>query len=287
MKRVAAIQVSDGSGSSPASTPSVDASGDARAAEGAEAVPSEPSTSKAPATAAGPTEMPTYTPTSCLFCPRSFSSLEVNLKHMSANHAFYIPDAVYCVDVPGLLQHIGEDVLLGNICLWCSHGFGGLVTGSESDRELVKRARRGAEAVRKHMVDKGHCRIPWDTENQRLAYSDYYDFTSSYPAGQGDEEEEEEEDGMDVDAQDWEDEDGSDVDSDDEVVMDYSAIKKKKKTRRPEEEELDYRLAVGEADYELVLPSGTRIGHRALKGVYKQNVMRELTRSLAIYVGPC
>jgi pre-60S factor REI1 len=206
---------------------------------------------------------------------------------MSANHAFYIPDAVYCVDVPGLLQHIGEDVLLGNICLWCSHGFGGLVTGSESDRELVKRARRGAEAVRKHMVDKGHCRIPWDTENQRLAYSDYYDFTSSYPAGEGDDDDEEERDGMDVDAQDWEDEDGSDVDSDDEVVMDYSAIKKKKKTRRPEEEELDYRLAVGEADYELVLPSGTRIGHRALKGVYKQNVMRELTRSLAIYVGPC
>lgn len=225
--------------------------------------------------------MPSYTPTSCLFCPRSFSSIEINLKHMSRNHAFYVPDAAYCVNIPGLLQQLGEDVVLGNICVFCGHGFGGSVTGSESDAELVKRARRGAEAVRKHMVDKGHCRIPWDTEQQRLLYSDHYDYSSTYPDALNEFGEKEVDS---ADEEEWSDaDDAEDIDEDDNVVMDYSAIKGRKKTKTLQEAERDARIVMGEADYELVLPSGTRIGHRALKGVYKQNVMRE-SISGAVYV---
>jgi len=135
-------------------------------------------------------------------------------------------------------------------------------------------------AVRKHMVDKIHCRIPWDTEEQRLEVSDYYDYRSSYPNGGAGEEseessEEDEDEAMVEDGADWED-DGSDVDENDEVVMDYSAVRRRKRTKKTTkamDEDMESRLAYGENDYELVLPSGARIGHRALKSVYKQNMM--------------
>jgi pre-60S factor REI1 len=225
-----------------------------------------PSTSKTPAS------MPELDSTSCLFCPRKFNSLEVNLKHMSHDHAFYIPDAQYCIDVPGLLQQLGEDIAHGNICIWCGHGFGGHITGEETDADLVKRAQRGFHAVRKHMVDKSHCRIPWDTDDQRLEYSDHYDFTSTWAKYDSDGNKLDMEIERDDNAE-WQDEDGSDIDESDDVVMDYSAIRKK--TRTHDDDVLEGRLQAGEGDYELVLPSGARIGHRALKGIYKANMMRE------------
>ena len=218
--------------------------------------------------ASSPISIPTIAVDSCLFCPRVFNSLETTLNHMSRNHAFYIPDVSYCTDIPGLLTYLAQDISLGNICILCGHGFGGLVTGSETDSELVKRSKKGTEAVRKHMIDKGHCRIPWDTDDQRLELSDYYDYSSSYPDANGSKDE-----GTEMETEEWEDEDGSDVDETDEVVMDYSAVRRS--TRKPMEEDLGYRLQAGDIEYELVLPNGQRIGHRALKGVYKQNVMRE------------
>lgn len=215
--------------------------------------------------------MPKLNANSCLFCTRTFATMEVNLKHMANNHAFHIPDLQYCRDLPGLLSQLGEEIAMGNICIQCGHGFGGFVTGQESDAELVKRANRGLQAVRAHMIDKSHCRIPWDTDDQRLVYSDHYDFTSTWEGvdgGSGD---------MDVDGavnnDGWEDEDGSDIDENDEVIVDDSAVRRK--TRSKEEDLLENRIRSGESDFELILPSGARIGHRALKGVYKANIMRK------------
>ena len=208
----------------------------------------------------------------CLFCPRTFTTLETTLKHMSHNHAFYVPDLSYCIDVPGLLSQLAQDISLGNICIFCGHGFGGLVMGSETDIELVKRARRGLDAVRKHMIDKGHCRIPWDTDDQRLELSDFYDFTSSYPDAE-----------YEGDGEAWEDEDDSDISESDAVFMDDTAARPKLRT--PMDDDLEYRLQIGETDYELVLPNGHRVGHRALKSVYKQNVMRKSLCLLSCFSG--
>lgn len=279
-KKTANVTIDDSDEGGPSSRTQQEHSG--TSSDGDASMPSAADDAAASSATSSTPVMAVLTEKSCLFCPRSFASLEVNLKHMAHNHSFYIPDEQYCVDVPGLLAHLAQDISLGNICIFCGHGFGGSVTGSETDAELVKRARRGMEAVRKHMVDKVHCRIPWDTEDQRLELSDYYDYRSSYPEGAGGddsdlESEEDEDEAMDEDGE-WEDEEGGEIDENDEVVMDYSAVRRRKKSKRTVkamDDDLEARLAYGESDYELVLPSGNRIGHRALKSVYRQNVMRE------------
>ena len=105
-------------------------------------------------------------PNQCLFCPESSASLEENLTHMSSVHSFFVPDAEYLVDLTGLITYLGEKIAVGNVCIYCN-GKG---------REF-----RTLDAVRKHMVDKGHCKISYDSEPDRMELSDFYDFSSSYP----------------------------------------------------------------------------------------------------------
>ncbi|KAJ7072486.1 C2H2 type zinc-finger-domain-containing protein [Mycena amicta] len=154
-------------------------------------------------------------PNSCLFCSQEAPTLDENLEHMSAVHSFFVPDAEYLVDIKGLISYLGEKIAVGNVCIFCNG------KGKEF---------RTLEATRKHMLDKSHCKIAYDTEDDRLEISDYYDFTSSYLTEGKNEE--------------WE-----DVVEDDE-----------------EEEDLpDSGITYGETEMHLVLPSGVRIGHRKLR----------------------
>lgn len=105
-------------------------------------------------------------PSDCLFCTQRSNSIEDNLRHMHKSHSFFIPDTEFLQDLPGLLTYLGEKLAVGNTCLYCPNGgkeFGSL------------------EAVRAHMRDRAHCKIAYETENDRLEVSDFYDFTSSYP----------------------------------------------------------------------------------------------------------
>jgi pre-60S factor REI1 len=103
--------------------------------------------------------------TSCFFCKHHSESIEDNCKHMSEGHSFFIPDLEYVSDLEGLLAYIGERIGQGHICLWCGH---------------LGRQFPSTEAVQKHMVDKGHCKMYHEGE-VLLEYSDYYDYSSSYP----------------------------------------------------------------------------------------------------------
>ncbi|KAF9529314.1 C2H2 type zinc-finger-domain-containing protein [Crepidotus variabilis] len=191
-------------------------------------------------------------PTHCLFCSNQSSSLEENLTHMSTAHSFFIPDAEYLIDIPGLITYLGEKIAVGNVCIFCN----------EKGREF-----RTMDAVRKHMLDKSHCKIGYDSQKDRLEVSDYYDFTSSYPDGapsfkpsrvSADEESDQE----------WEDADDVDNDEVDEVVEDSGS---EESTESDSEEDLpDNELTYGDTDYELVLPSGARIGHRSMRRYYAQ-----------------
>jgi len=197
-------------------------------------------------------------PLSCLFCAASSSSVADNLDHMATSHGFFIPDAQYLEDAPGLITYLAEKVAIGNACLYCNREYGSL------------------HAVRKHMIDKSHTKIAYDSERERLEISDFYDFTASYPdpdaagnarrnkatrrtlaaADVADDQWDDDDDDENVTVGD--DESVYDVESEDGVESEDDALP-------------DNNLKYGETPYELVLPSGTRIGHRTMAKYYKQN----------------
>lgn len=201
--------------------------------------------------------------TQCLFCPQTSASLEDNLTHMSVVHSFFIPDAEYLVDLSGLTTYLGEKIAVGNVCIYCN----------SKSREF-----RTLEAVRKHMLDKGHCKIAYDTEDDRLEISDFYDFSSSYPTDdtpppkkarrairEGDAS------GARAGGEEWEDvdEDSDNEDGDVDEVVDESDSESDSSDDVPDNE-----LAYGDTEYELVLPSGARIGHRSMRRYYAQSFTR-------------
>lgn len=105
--------------------------------------------------------------TSCLFCNQKSDTLQSSLEHMSSHHSFFIPDMEYVIDVEGLVTYMGERVGQGHICMWCGH---------------LGRQFPSTEAVQKHMIDKGHCKMFHEGE-VLLEYSDFYDYSTSYPEG--------------------------------------------------------------------------------------------------------
>lgn len=101
----------------------------------------------------------------CLFCLNHSEDLVQNVKHMSVKHSFFIPDAEFCIDVEGLLGYLAEKICRDYICIWCN----------EKGRTFYS-----LDAVRNHMVEKGHCKMLH--EGAALAeYVDFYDYSSSYP----------------------------------------------------------------------------------------------------------
>lgn len=173
---------------------------------------------------------------SCIFCAkRSFPTFEKNLDHMFKSHGFYIPEQKYLVDKVGLVQYLSEKVWLGNFCLCCSY------------------QGRSLEAVRAHMSVKAHCRIPYESEDEKLEISKFYDFTSSYAA-------------LDASAAANED-DWKDIESEEEDAFDF-------------EDEVPPQ-DVYQDGIELHLPNGVKLGHRSMQRYYRQNIKpeRELTES--------
>ncbi|OSD04011.1 hypothetical protein PYCCODRAFT_1408429 [Trametes coccinea BRFM310] len=210
-------------------------------------------------------------PTQCLFCTTESTSLEENLTHMSVAHSFFIPDAEYLVDLVGLITYLGEKIAVGNMCIFCN-GRG---------REF-----RTLEAVRKHMIDKGHCKIAYDAEEDRLEISDFYDFSASYPdaeerkarkaarearkaakAAKKAAQDDKEEDDNEEEEEEWVSDDEVDDSEVDEVVEEDASDE----DSEDEDDLPENQITYGDSNYELVLPSGARIGHRSMRRYYAQS----------------
>ncbi|KAJ2893996.1 pre-60S factor rei1 [Coemansia aciculifera] len=161
----------------------------------------------------------------CIFCPHQSTSFESNMEHMSLAHSLFVPDLEYIVDLRGLIKYLADKVSVANVCLHCN-GRG--------------RALQSLEAVRRHMLDKGHTKIAYETEIDILEISDFYDFSSTYP-------------------------DAEEHDAD----MQLDLVKGGGRQGMPSASCLE------EEDGELVLPSGARIGHRSLQRYYKQAIPSE------------
>ncbi|RKP09081.1 C2H2 type zinc-finger-domain-containing protein [Thamnocephalis sphaerospora] len=169
----------------------------------------------------------------CLFCTHQSESLEGNVEHMVKQHSFFIPDIDYLVNLRGLISYLADKITVGNICLYCNGRGRGL---------------RSVEAVRRHMIDKGHTKIAYDSERDVLEISDFYDFRTSYP---------------DHEARAA---DGEDVEAEDEEMA-------------PRGQESGVAIDDG---HELVLPSGMRVGHRSLRRYYKQYIRPEDERESVV-----
>ncbi|WVR04396.1 hypothetical protein IAU60_001398 [Kwoniella sp. DSM 27419] len=163
-------------------------------------------------------------PTDCLFCSRGNDTIEANVSHMAKIHSFFVPDQDILLDIRGLLSYLGEKVAVGNLCLFCPNGgreFGSL------------------EAVRKHMVDKNHCKLAYETDEDRAELADFYDYAG----------------GSDLDSE-WE-------DMDEDMLEGHDESNQRRVQR-----------SIGLADdgLSLTLPSGRTLGHRSLRVYYAQRL---------------
>lgn len=99
--------------------------------------------------------------TLCLYCGHANTDIEANVKHMFGSHGLYVPERTYLTDLHGLLTFLAEIVYLDHECYVC--GFEG----------------KTLEGIRQHMVSKGHCRIPYETDDERSIIEEFYDFSST------------------------------------------------------------------------------------------------------------
>jgi len=116
------------------------------------------------------------------------------------------------------------------------------------------------------MIDKSHCKIAYTNPSDRLEISNYYDFSSSYlkPVKQR----------RGHDDDDWEDIEDGTAEVDEVVDEDHL----EDASNSEEDDVLDNQLKYGDSPFELVLPSGARIGHRSMRRYYAQS-FRSITQS--------
>ncbi|KAJ3530164.1 hypothetical protein NM208_g9447 [Fusarium decemcellulare] len=109
-----------------------------------------------------PAQDSVWTLESCLFCNYSSPTVALNSHHMERFHGMFVPEKKYLVDLDGLLKHLQGKIRQHHQCLYC---------------DKVKSTVFG---IQTHMRDKGHCKIPYSTEEEQLDIGDYYDFRSTY-----------------------------------------------------------------------------------------------------------
>ena len=165
----------------------------------------------------------------CLFCSARFQSIDQVVDHMTKAHSLFIPDLEYLVDLPGLLHYFAEKLSMEFKCLYCSSHH----TPSHF---------HSLAAVRKHMIDRSHCKIRFD-EAGCHEISPFYNWESLYPEGNP-----EFKDAIE-DSDGWE-----DMSESDDVA----------RAGRP--------LLVSPDGAEMLLPNGALIGNRELRRYYKQHL---------------
>ncbi|QLG71590.1 hypothetical protein HG535_0B06350 [Zygotorulaspora mrakii] len=173
----------------------------------------------------------------CIFCGAKHKDLERNLSHMFKRHGLYIPERSYLVDLPGLIQHLIEIVVHKKQCLCCV--FKGTTL----------------ESIRAHMNSKRHCKLPYETKEERNSVSQFYDFSS-------------------LDSQQTE---TDDMTSSKKIRFSDSKTEEDKTLPAMDSGEnginSNYSVfPVDDTGMELTLPTGARVGHRSGQRYYRQNI---------------
>ena len=74
----------------------------------------------------------------------------------------FIPEKNYLVDLDGLIGALNEKIYEYHECLYC------------------RKLKPSVFGLQTHMRDKGHCKIPFFTEEEQLEIGEFYDFRSTY-----------------------------------------------------------------------------------------------------------
>lgn len=107
----------------------------------------------------------------CLFCTHaSFEDADACITHMKQEHCFFVPYLENLTNSAGLLEYLGFKIGVGLLCIAC---------------EGLEKPFRSLQAVRNHMIDKGHCRIKGDITSEEFELDAFYEFeeceTDRYP----------------------------------------------------------------------------------------------------------
>ena len=156
-----------------------------------------------------------HTPLQCLFCSIDSPTMDDNVEHMFKVHGMFLPNQEELEDAEGLLSYLFNIVSEFHECLYCG------------------KTKETAEAIRSHMIDKGHCKVAFDEELDQ-----FYEFEC-------------------------ESEDGAE----EEIVGEDEKHVDADKTSPPLEHDFH-----PDSDHELRLPSGRVLGHRSLSRYYRQNL---------------
>ncbi|CAA6662315.1 unnamed protein product [Spirodela intermedia] len=110
--------------------------------------------------------------TCCFICDMKHETVESCTVHMHKQHGFFIPDIEYLKDANGFLTFLGLKVMRDFKCFYCN------------DR---CRPFQSLEAVRKHMIAKGHCRVRYGDgeDDEEAELEEFYDYSSSYEGMDG------------------------------------------------------------------------------------------------------
>ncbi|CAI5756126.1 unnamed protein product [Candida verbasci] len=161
----------------------------------------------------------------CFYCGKNNHEIETNVRHMY-NHGLYIPERSFLIDLEGLLNYLSEMISIYNACLVC--GFEG----------------KNLESIRQHIKSKGHCKIPYETKDEKSDISRFYDFI---------EEEEKESTERKV---------GFLDEPESSALIIYNGVNDNYIT-----------CDLDDSGVQLILPTGSRIGHRSMQRYYRQNIL--------------
>ncbi|KAI3324273.1 C2H2 type zinc-finger-domain-containing protein [Xylariaceae sp. AK1471] len=240
------------------------------------------------------TPAPGATPKNCLFCNYDSPTVPLNVLHMERIHGMFIPEKQYLVDLDGLISALQQRIQEYHECLYCG------------------KFKNSVTAAQTHMRDKGHCMIPFTTEEEQLIIGDFYDFRSTYSDAEESEDESADgdkpnggaklgakrssktvgEDGDEIMQNDegWEtDSSASSCDSEDlqSIPVDNHYRQYERLEKHPHHSSHDPRhhhqkdgwhshahkhRAIFYDDTELHLPSGRAVGHRSMAKYYRQNL---------------
>ncbi|KAF9435734.1 hypothetical protein BGZ76_005627 [Entomortierella beljakovae] len=108
--------------------------------------------------------------TICLFCSYSATDASANYEHMRTTHGFFLPSTERLIDLPGMLTYLSVKLMENYDCLWCTPSV--FTQNLKADQELHS-GFSSLKSVRRHMNDKGHCKLAMDQGAER-EYADFY-----------------------------------------------------------------------------------------------------------------